>query len=239
MKGPTMKVLLAFPWRGDKERTPIFEVVKPAVRALYPFDGAITTDSLHKPFNRAASRNLAVVHALRLHYDVIVLCDADSIPEQEPLERAIDAAYTTGGLHVPFDVVRVLSRKSLHNGRDWDSRPVLYSYGPSCGGIYIIRPSEWVQAGGMDERITGWGYEDQIFLVAVNTFLGGYTNYPGQLFNINHGRGPELESVQSNRGLVDDYHAAQYDQTAVRRLSVGSNRFCTDEGTPRFISSLW
>jgi hypothetical protein len=236
-----MKVVLGFLYRAEQRvREEIFHIVQPKVTELYPWDGVIVEDSGHQRFNRAATRNLIVKKAHEMGADVVVVCDADSIPEPHQLRMAIDQAYHTGGMYIPFTKVTVIPHKGVYRSyQDYRSATELYAYGPSCGGIFVCRPSTWAYVGGMDERIEGWGYEDQIFIVALETFLGGYTCIDGLLYNFMHPRGHDHFNEPGNAELRDKYHAVINKPAEVRRLSVGSNDFCADEGTPDATSRLW
>lgn len=227
-----MKVVLGFLYRAEQRvREEIFHIVQPKVTELYPWDGVIVEDSGHAPFNRSATRNLIVKKAQAMGADVVVVCDADSIPEPYQLKMAIDQAYHTGGMYIPFNKVTVIPHKGVFRSyQDYRSVNELYSYGPSCGGIFVCRPSTWAYVGGMDERIEGWGYEDQIFIVALKTFLGGYTCIDGLLYNFMHPRGYDNFNGAQNAELRDKYHSVINKPAEVRRLQVGSNDFCSHEG---------
>jgi len=236
-----MKVVLGFLYRAEQRvREEIFHIVRPKVIEMYPWDGVIVEDSGSERFSRAGTRNLIVKKAHSMGADVVVICDADSIPEPYQLKMAIDQAYATGGMYIPFTKVTVIPHKGVYRSyQDYRSVNELYSYGPSCGGIFVCKPSTWAFVGGMDERIEGWGYEDQIFIVALKTFLGGYTTIDGLLYNFMHPRGYDNFNGDQNAELRDKYHSAINKPAEVRRLSVGSNDFCTDEGSPDSITRLW
>jgi hypothetical protein len=221
-----MKVVLGFHFRGDSLREKIFERVKPIVRSLSLFSDVYDCDSGHAIYNRSASRNLVVKKALELGADVVVICDADSVPEQRPLEEAINECMVTGKLHVPFNTVKLLSPSHLNRKTIELSRlRAISSYGPSCGGVYVVRPQRWVEAGGMDERIVGWGYEDEIFLVSTTTFLGRYVSHPGNLYTFNHARRVLTDSVTTNSVLRDLYNKNIGNPTKIREIQRGSNDF--------------
>ncbi len=236
-----MKVVLGFPYRGTHRwREEIFSIVKREVTEMYPWDGVIVEDSGHDQFNRSATRNLIVELAHYQGADVVVICDADSIPEAYNLEVAIRRAYERSEMVVPFDWVKVIAYKSVFRSyTPYKQAMEIRTYGPSCGGIFVCKPSTWAYVGGMDERIVGWGYEDQIFLVALHTFLKGYTSLQGILYNFEHPRGTDYIPDAPNAELRDKYHKVFKNQALVRSLSVGSNDFCTNEGSPAAIARLW
>lgn len=222
-----MRAVLGFHYRATPEREIIYEAVRGLVSDLYAFDEVYECDSGQHPYSRAASRNLVVQRAIDTSADVVVICDADSVPQRDPLREAIESAHRDGRLHVPFTSVSVLSRSLLRRKTILFERSrSIYTYGPSCGGIYIIRPSEWVFLGGMDERIVGWGYEDEILLVAASTFLMGFVPHPGNLYTFNHSRGVDASSAPGNIELRDSYNQNSGNAEKIREIQRGSNKWC-------------
>jgi len=224
-----LSVILGFPYRATPQRAAIFDQVRPLVEGLFDFNEVVIMDSGHDRFNRAASRNMIARYAINKMVHVVVICDADSIPDREVLKEAILEAQGDSDLHVPFDTVRVLPygrffREPTKYAR---MRPIS-TYGPSCGGCYVLRPNLWQTIGGMDERIEGWGFEDQIFLAAVNTFAGGPVYHVGDLTTIDHVRDVSDDHTAQNGDLVDRYHSVEGNQDEFRKVSAGSNGFRPD-----------
>lgn len=219
-----MKVVLGFHYRGDKYREPIFKQIRPVLEGYDLWDDIIECDSGHIPYNRSASRNLVVKQAIDRSADVVVVCDADSLPEREPLEKSIYAATTADGIFTPFDRVHQLSASFVRNlpHNILRMRP-FNTYGPSFGGCYVTTPDNWIRAGGMDERICGWGYEDQIFLVAAKTFLSGHQLHPGNLLTFEHPRQHEINFRRANSELRDLYNENCGNKEKIRELQAGSN----------------
>lgn len=221
-----MRVVLGVHFRGENDRKIIFDLLRPHLEATFHYSEVIIVDSGHIPYNRAAGRNLIVEKALSVGADVVVIADADGVPQPEILSRAIHEANRDGKLHIPFDVVEIRTLPLLMK------KPRLLGfgtphlrYGPSCGGIYVINPKSWVAAGGQDERIVGWGFEDECFIVSVRTFLGDYTCHPGILYGYAHTRQRESETVVlKNIALRDQYNALLFNKEALRELQRGSNR---------------
>lgn len=222
-----MKVVLGFHFRGDRFRDPIYQQIRPILEDYDLWDDIIECDSGHIPYNRSASRNLVVKEAIDRSADVVVVCDADSLPEKEPIEKSIYAASSDGGLWTPFDKVHQFSASFVRNlpYNILRLRP-FNTYGPSFGGCYVATPPDWVGVGGMDERIQGWGYEDQIFLVAARTFLSGHNMYPGNLLTFEHPRQHDTDFRRANSELRDLYNENCGNKEKIRELQAGSNEWC-------------
>lgn len=220
-----MDVSLAFIFRGEGPRERIFKEVRPIVSKMYPFSNIGVYDSLHNLFSRSASRNIAVGE--NRSASVVVVCDADSIPIQDSLVQAIEEAYADRKLHIPFDTVKVIPYgKFLRKPETYNRIRVHYSYGPSCGGIYVCRPEIWAEVGGQEERVVGWGHEDRIFYSALRTFDKGPIYHPGSLYNVNHYRDCSSMQIPSNKELIANYLAAEGHPDQFREVQRGSNQFC-------------
>ena len=185
-----MKVNIYFPWRETPDRVEAFEVTKEKVLPMYFFDGIYTVDSGHRSFNRAASRNLAAEHA-RENCDVMVLCDADSIPEQQPLLDAI-ASASDGLMHFPFHEVWYIEKKGMIRARAGayveQIRSRIIDKCQSEGGVWVCEPKTWWKAGGMDDRLRYWGCDDRSFLAASRTLVGMPVKHEGVLLCLPHER---------------------------------------------------
>lgn len=226
-----MVVVLGIPFRPLAQRQLIFDQLLPHITAAYPYDYVLTADSGHVPFNRAATRNEIVHQAALMGADVVVINDADSLCDPLPLYKAINETVRDHRLHIPFDLVRVSHGGALRRANNVRGLKVYREYGPSCGGIYVIEPSQWIKAGGMDERIIGWGYEDECLLVSANTFLSGPVTHSGVLYNFSHHTAAETEdTIQANIDLRDRYNSATGQPLKLRILQYGANRWTDGSG---------
>lgn len=204
-----MKVCLGIPFASEEpSRVAARDVVRPLLEDMYPWDDVQEFANFGAElnggpsFNRGASRNSAVRYFSDA--DVVVLCDADSYPEPEPLENAISAAYRFGLVHFPFDIVNVLA----------PSGAVAYTYGPSQGGCWVFRPETWWQAGGMEERLSGWGQEDRIFLITNQTLVGQPIFHPGNLYCVYHDRSDSVFDPRDAE-IFAEYEAVAGDVAAM------------------------
>lgn len=119
------------------------------------------------PFSVARALNDAAKHA---HGDHFLLFGADHVPDTRAVQWAAHAlrghtfariydrvAYATeaatriilGNQHFPLDAA------------DWNEVPA------PCPGVLAVRREAFENAGGLDERYEGWGYEDTAFLDAL------------------------------------------------------------------------
>lgn len=204
-----MKAMLAIPFRGNGgERERILGKTLELLRNLYNWEHVELFDTSHPTFNRAATRNRGVFAAEQYGCDVVVICDADSIPEQEPLKAAIHSS-NDGIIHFPFTSVVEYPADRLDELDPALSaaRSIGKGWYPSQGGCWVATPKAWWEAGGMDERILHWGPEDRAFLAAYRTLLGDSVRHEGMLVCVTHGdRGREFDPGDVN--IMQKYEQA-------------------------------
>lgn len=184
-----MTVAVVIPWRpGTPERNAHHEYVGDRLRQLLPDVIHLDVDSGHTPFSRAGSRNEGVRQAQAAGADVVVICDADTLPEPDPLHAAIDAA-TDGVLHLPYTWYRGLSETGTTQYlTGWASADCLtdLEHEWATGGVLVVQPASWWAAGGMDERFQGYGFEDVAFRLAADALLGPTLKHPGTITHLWH-----------------------------------------------------
>lgn len=210
-----MKVVLAFPWRPTEDRLEAWQITKELLPTMYDFAFVVTADSGHHSFNRPASRNLCVNVAKKNKADVIVLCDADSVPQPDPLVAAIEAA-ADGLMHFPFHEAWYISYKGMLRVRQQASpeqvRSRIWDKCFSEGGIWVCKPQTYYQAGEQDHRLNGWGCDDRAFLAASRTLVGMPVKHEGFLYCLPHTRPSEEEIwVPKEVELMIEYQDA-YEQ---------------------------
>lgn len=218
-----MPVACVIPWRGgqpDRERH--HETVRAHLETLLPDAVHIDADSGHTPFSRAGSRNHGVRLAQDAGCDVVVICDADTLPERGPLLAAVDGAHD-GRLHLPYTRYRSLTRRGLAQYRRGDPLmdcEVDHDHEGATGGVIVIRVDAWWRAGGMDERFQGWGHEDAAFRLAADTLLGPTVRHPGAIHHLWHAREWNLGSPEfrANAAHMERYTEAGGDQEAMLAL---------------------
>lgn len=205
----TLKVVLGIPWRPTEDRIRPYEFCRPRLQQMYPWAQVLEGDSGHQPFRRGATRNLLVHEAGVLGADVVVLCDADSLPDPRPLADAIEMAYRDGKMHFPFHQAWYMEQKAYQRielGQTYEQlRSRIIDKCPSQGGCWIMRPDVWWEAGGMDDRIAGWGSEDRAFLAACNTILGPPVIHTGVLLCMPHLQDPN-KWLTEDVAILSEYH---------------------------------
>lgn len=140
-------------------------------------DEVVCSDSdLSRSFNRAQARNNAVAKATG---DLFVVCDGDTFTDNEFLELALASAAYNDSWAFPYGKYYNLTKPATIE-RLWSpdlplERPVEGEYEhelDSFGGMYAITRSAWDRVGGYPTAFRGWGYEDNSFACAAETFLG-------------------------------------------------------------------
>jgi predicted glycosyltransferase involved in capsule biosynthesis len=222
-----MRVLVAIPWRPQSHRVHAHELTVARYRELLPDAFVMNVDTEHEPFCLAACRNLGVCHAELGGHDVVVLADADTLPEREPLLAAIEGARTSGRVHLPYTEYRALRADGTKQHRSGVPLEDCnhFAMSSSCGGILVTTPATWWAVGGQDERFRGWGMEDVAFLVSHQALLGGdMVRHDGRIYALHHEsatkHGPQYDAnVELYRRYLDA--AETGDPDAVWVLAVG------------------
>jgi hypothetical protein len=218
-----MRVACVIPWRGGKrDRERHHHTVRDHLRDILPDAVHLDVDSGHQPFSRAGSRNLGVRLAQEADCDVVVINDADTLVEREPLLEAIDAAHD-GVLHLPFRRYRSLTRRGLAQfNAGWNllDCEVDHDHEWATGGVIVTTPQAWTAAGGMDERFRNWGHEDVALRVAADTLCGPTVKHSGTIHHLWHRREMGLGTPDNlaNAALCERYIQAEGDADAMRAL---------------------
>lgn len=220
-------VAVVIPWRpGTAQRNAHHDYVRQHLRAVIPsalhigVDSGV--DSGHTPFSRAGSRNKGVRIAQASGADVVVICDADTLVEAEPLHAAI-AAAGDGRLHLPYTWYRGLSEAGTSaylDGTDPALCPTDWEHEWATGGVLVIQPEAWWAAGGMDERCRGWGHEDVILRLCADALLGPTVKHEGTITHLWHPLESGLGSPEhiANGALCQRYIDAANDPETIRQL---------------------
>ncbi|MGA1836237.1 hypothetical protein VD659_04820 [Herbiconiux sp. 11R-BC] len=214
-------VTIVIPWRPQPSRLRSFDVVVGWYRENLGDVPVVTVDSDDEIYNLARCRNLGVA-GIGDPGEVVVIGDADTIPERAALLAAIDAARTSGRVHLPYTEYRWLGAAgtaefSAGAALEECSHEVVHG---ACSGVYVTTPATWRSHGGQDERFRGWGFEDAAWHVAHETLLGEPPRrHPGRVYALHHETqrrdGPQYDA---NAALMARYREASEAPERMREL---------------------
>ncbi|MFJ4045317.1 hypothetical protein ACIPV2_06190 [Microbacterium sp. NPDC089987] len=226
LDSPLPAARIVIPWRPAPSRMDAYQRVIAWYRQTLPEVPLETVDTGDVPFVLAACRNSAMRDAAQ--DEVVVVGDADTIPEREPLIAAIRAAAESRFVHLPYDEYRWLGRTgSVDHAAGVplaDCAVEQYVEG-ACSGVYVATPRTWESHGGQDEGFRGWGFEDAAWFLAHSTILGAPpVRHPGRVYALHHvGEVRAGAAYDANAARMEQYRAAAGDPPAMARL-VGAVR---------------
>lgn len=216
---------VVIPWRPQPSRQGAFDAVVAWYRGHFSEVDIRTVDSDDDVFNLARCRNLGVRHLgddAVARDDVIVINDADTIPQLAPLLEAIASASSSGLVHLPYTEYHWLGAAGTAQytaGIDAEACSFDLVRG-ACSGVYVTTPKTWWSHGGQDERFRGWGFEDAAWYVAHETLLGEPPRrHTGHVYALHHE--PQLregEQYDANAALMDQYRQAGADASVMREF---------------------
>lgn len=170
--------------RGNRD-THIWTWVQRWIATNYPMP--ITVGDTAGVFSTAAARNQAAKTAG--NWDVALFHDADTIAHPDAVAQAVDMAATSMQMVVTADAHMYCDEPSteriLKSGNPGFARPVSFDkngiYERPCSGIVAVNRDLFDRVGGFVESLTGWGYEDLVFLISCGIFGDGNTWVPGHI----------------------------------------------------------
>lgn len=182
------RVLVGIIWRPQPDRIYAHDITVRRYRDILPDADVTDVDTDHDPFCRAACRNQAARLAEQGGYDVVVIGDADTLPEPEPLREAIHAAATDTRVHLPYTEYRTLGPDGTEQALDGVQLDhCAHTVVPfATSGVYVTTPATWWACGGQDERFACWAPEDMAWLVAHRMLLGDPVRHDGRVYALHH-----------------------------------------------------
>jgi len=206
-------VTVCIPWRPEPHRIAAYERVQQWYRdhGYYITEGDSRID---KPFNLAAARNDAVK---RSHADIVIVADADTIPDEKNLHRAIRRAR--GGQRVVYPFTRYVYLGDVDPAEieDFDQAPVERIYTESVGGLVVLTQDLYWKLGGFDDCFMQWGYEDNAFLAVAET-LSFVERIDGPVYAFSHEAERDLGRTNPGAIRMRLYRFARRDPAVMREL---------------------
>jgi len=139
------------------------------------------------PFNRARAVN-EIVRASTA--EIVVLNDADTLAPAEQIREAVRLAEEAPGFVWAYTLYLRLSRTVTEESRDWRdalTAPAEWGMvGAGSQGASAVRRDWFLNLGGLDERFSGWGYEDLEFNWRADA-TGTSRRVPGEIRHLWHG----------------------------------------------------
>lgn len=173
-------------------------------------------------FNRSKARNEAFEKSSA---DLLIIADADTIPDQIPLAMAI-ARVRSGEVpwSVPYKWYYNLSTeysehvKASADFTKPDTASSLFSYEHkviSWAGVNIVPREAYEKVGGYDERFVGWGHEDVAFRIKLDHEWGHHHRQEaGNAYHfwhpINKNETFNSDSERRNRALFQREYVRKY-----------------------------
>jgi len=210
-----IKIMLVIPWREQPSRIGLFKEVKNWYKTNLPGIEIIYSNKPGEFWNAAASRNDGVKRAQEAGCDVVIINDADTIPEIEPLLEAINFCQVGNMIHNPYSHCKVFSKEEtfrFYDGMKLQDIHCRNVFTTSNGGVYVCTPEAWWSVGGMDEKFVQWGYEDSALEVAHIIIKGTkLVKHLGHIYSLKHQEQFHdkgyTENEQKNRQLYLKYLA--------------------------------
>jgi len=184
-----MKIGLVIPWRETPSRVRPLQAVLEWYKDNLPDVEIIYADKPGEFWCASGSRNLGVKKAQEAHCDVVIINDADTIPQITPLLEAIEQCQTDGMVHNPYRLCKYYDMNMselIYSGMNPDVlKHTLYT--EANGGIWVCTPETWWSVGGMDEKFLQWGGEDNVFELAHTVIKGSkLVKHDGTIYCLGH-----------------------------------------------------
>lgn len=216
-----MPLIVIIPWRPQPSRVAAFDAVVAWYRSHFDDVEIRTIDSPDELFNLSQCRNLGI-DSISDPDQVVIINDADTIPQFAALQAAMSAAASSGLVHLPYTSYNWLGgtgTAQFFEGRALEDCDYELVRG-ACSGVYVTTPSTWWKHGGQDETFRGWGFEDAAWYVAHETLLGAPPHrHEGTVFALHHvtqlREGPGYDA---NARHMERYREAASDREKMAQL---------------------
>lgn len=192
-------VSVVIPWRSHPSRELAFYELLDFFKANHPDINIIISDSEKKNFNLSNARNLGAKAAIESGSEIIIFNDADVFTSPESLRHAIEyakehnevvAPYSLYFQHETFEESDTFLKTKDFN-LELGSLFVAPIIDPDtntpnrmnpCSGSIVVPTNIFLELGGFEENIVGWGPEDVYFhRMYFNKYGRLFTYVPGNV----------------------------------------------------------
>lgn len=194
--------VILVPWRSDGKsgrREKLWAHVQKWLIASFPDIPIYMGESPDGPFSRGAAINDAARQASEDEehgdWEVAVIHDADNIADPDTVRKAIERVTETGGTVYPFSTYIYVDRASttrILDGSSWMLAPEHHDDGfmrsvryHHVSGVQVMHREALAAIGGYIE-LEGWGAEDQIVNIMLNTYSMAPEWLEGGAFHLWH-----------------------------------------------------
>lgn len=217
-----IKISVVIPWRAKPDRQYGFNIVKSWYRENFPEASLIFSDDGKKDFCLSGCRNFGVKLAEEGGADIVIINDADTIPEINPLKDSVVAAYNDSYVHLPYTEYRSLRKKGtleFKSGKQLNQCDAFIVDG-AVSGVYVTSPKTWWSHYGQDERFRGWGFEDAAWYSAHKIILNKEpVRHNGAVYSMHHKSAVKSGSLyEANAQLCALYFSMQ-DKESMKNLA--------------------
>lgn len=222
VNAPGSAIDVWIPWRSHPSRRRALSFV-----AQWWFDRGFRVhliDTEDEPFNLAACRN-AAVRAATSH--VVILADADTVPELDPILHAAALASDELGTVLPYTEYRSLrltGSRQAYAGAQLQSCAHMVVDG-ACSGVYVTTRAAWARHHGQDELFRGWGCEDAAWWYTHTALVGPVRRIPGHVYALHHeSQDKDGQPTRDNYARIYQYEQAAGDRDRIEALASAGYR---------------
>jgi hypothetical protein len=205
-----MKIGVVIPWREQPSRIPAFEAVVKWYKENLPEATIYYADRKGPVWSMSGSRNDGIREAEADGCHIVIVNDADTIPQLQALRAAIRGAASDDLIHNPYTEYRALTEESTYQYLE-GLRNISQCQGQfvrgACSGVNVFKPSTWWSIGGNDEKFSGWGYEDTAMKRAHSIIKKEpYICHEGMVYSLSHKEQPrEGKHFETNKRIYELY----------------------------------